>query len=179
MKDELDRLEEATAVIRESLDQSDRLTESQLRALLWSPNNNNTEMTTSPSPIRSIHSNPSSQKQQQQSTPPFFSSSECASPHILTTTTLFSTSDCDSPIETMSTQESTQTPTASSSLSFQSSLGSTAPDKFVEPSDLGRGMGASEALLLAVTVVWAAIVVALVQARYCLLDEDGFLFTVT
>jgi hypothetical protein len=37
-------------------------------------------------------------------------------------------------------------------------------------------MGTPEALLLAVTVIWAAIVMALVQARYCLLDEDGFLF---
>ena len=39
-----------------------------------------------------------------------------------------------------------------------------------------QSLGNQEALLLAISVVWAAVVVALVQARYCMLDEDGFLF---
>ena len=170
MNDDLDRLEEATAAIRESLDRSDRMTESQIKLMLWNEE--------SPASSRALS---------RQNTP------LQAGPSRKTTTTTTTTfyDNSSRTVKTMQTRATTMlvsssshTSKSTSPSSSRQSDGDNDDELFLFPMDdvldpkrnPVQSLGNQEALLLAISVVWAAVVVALVQARYCMLDEDGFLF---
>lgn len=164
MNDEWDRLEEATAAVRESLDKSDHMTESQLKSMLLSPDGDDNSAVLSTTTTTPPFTPPSSLNIDTNNNPP--------------------SSGMSSSSRSKKKKKNEQTPSPLPSLaSTLASSNQTQNQQLLEDvserstfSEL-TGMGNQEALMLAITVVWAAVVVALVQARYCLLDEDGFLFT--
>jgi len=171
MNDEWDRLEEATAAIRESLDQSDRLTESQIKSMLLRPDgdDNSAVLSTTPpyTPPSSLKSNSSSSKKNNNNPPSSGRSSSSRSKNKK------KNKQAPSPPPSLFARICAQHDNNQPWMEHDFSESST----FSESSRSSIIMGNQEALMLAITVVWAAVVVALVQARYCLLDEDGFLFS--